>query len=137
VHTPYHYVEEPRHARLFASPLLEPLSQTTWVAVPLTWLPVAAFLWHWYAASPAASLAGAATILATGLLLWSLVEYSLHRFVFHIDDALPESGLALTGHFLLHGVHHRVPMDRYRLAIPLPLLGWDVWHALFGSGLIG
>ena len=45
----------------------------------------------------------------------------MHRFLFHLDDFLPDHPYALTLHFLLHGIHHYVPMDRLRLVMP-PIL---------------
>ena len=50
-----------------------------------------------------------------GNFLWTLLEYMLHRFLFHIDELLPDHPMAILLHFLLHGIHHYVPMDRYTL----------------------
>lgn len=47
-----------------------------------------------------------------GVFLWTLVEYVLHRFLFHVDKWLPDKPIFLTAHFLLHGVHHYLPTDR-------------------------
>lgn len=55
--------------------------------------------------------------LALGIFLWTLLEYSLHRWVFHLD-ATNQSGAVCTFHFLLHGLHHKVPFDPYRLVFP-------------------
>ena len=52
--------------------------------------------------------------------MWSLIEYLLHRFLFHSEDELPENnGTFQYAHFLIHGVHHAFPMDRYRLVFPI------------------
>jgi 4-hydroxysphinganine ceramide fatty acyl 2-hydroxylase len=37
----------------------------------------------------------------------------MHRFLFHVDKWLPDNRWFLTLHFLLHGVHHYLPTDRY------------------------
>jgi 4-hydroxysphinganine ceramide fatty acyl 2-hydroxylase len=42
-----------------------------------------------------------------------MLEYGLHRFLFHIDYWLPDRPFFLMLHFLLHGIHHYMPMDRY------------------------
>lgn len=55
--------------------------------------------------------------LVLGIFLWTLLEYSLHRWVFHLDAA-NQSGGVCTFHFLLHGLHHKVPFDPYRLVFP-------------------
>ena len=44
--------------------------------------------------------------------LWTLVEYGMHRILFHVDEWLPDNRWFLTAHFLLHGVHHYLPTDR-------------------------
>lgn len=52
-----------------------------------------------------------------GLVLWTLIEYTLHRWLFHID-AQHRSSAFCTFHFLLHGLHHKVPFDPFRLVFP-------------------
>ena len=47
-----------------------------------------------------------------------LRQYVLHRFVFHMDEWISDSPNAITAHFLMHGCHHKVPNDRYRLVMP-------------------
>lgn len=51
------------------------------------------------------------------MILWSLLEYLIHRFVFHMKP--PASNYYLiTLHFLLHGQHHKVSRSscpRWRL----------------------
>lgn len=91
---------------------------------------------------------------ALGLFLWSLVEYLLHRFLFHIEAALPDNNVCITLHFLLHGVHHYLPMDRYRLVMPPTLFfvlatpfyklahtvfywDWYVATMVFSGGIFG
>jgi len=48
-----------------------------------------------------------------GNVIWTILEYGLHRFLFHVDYYLPDKPVFLTAHFLLHGVHHYLPMDRF------------------------
>lgn len=52
-----------------------------------------------------------------GTLTWTLLEYSLHRGVFHWKPNL-QSYNQITLHFLLHGLHHKTPMDGDRLVFP-------------------
>jgi hypothetical protein len=56
------------------------------------------------------ALAGA---FVFGGLLWSLVEYLLHRFVFHARVKSETGRIAV---FLAHGHHHVAPQDRMRIA---------------------
>ncbi len=54
-----------------------------------------------------------------GLLLWTLVEYLLHRFVFHLE---PGKDLdSKIKQFVMHGYHHEFPNHRERLVAPLVL----------------
>ncbi len=48
-------------------------------------------------------------------MAWQLLEYTVHRFVFHARLTSP---LGITFHFLFHGCHHKYPMDRLRLVFP-------------------
>lgn len=115
-------VHSPKHTnnsvRLFYNPLLEMLSKTFWWMVPLVWLPVSYSLYH--SASIALDI-NQPLLMCLWLMcvfLWTLVEYSLHRFVFHLDESLPNHKLAIMLHFALHGIHHLIPMDRMRLVFP-------------------
>ncbi|CCA71829.1 related to fatty acid hydroxylase [Serendipita indica DSM 11827] len=53
-----------------------------------------------------------------GNVVWTLLEYGFHRFLFHVDRLLPDRPAFLLLHFLTHGVHHYLPMDRLRLVMP-------------------
>lgn len=50
---------------------------------------------------------------------------------------LPDNRVGLTLHFLLHGIHHYLPMDKYRLVMPPTLFVvlatpfWKLAHAVF------
>lgn len=59
-------------------------------------------------------------IFLLGMFLWSLLEYLIHRFVFHMKP--PASNYYLiTLHFLLHGQHHKVSgRASAPLGMPLP-----------------
>ncbi|MFN0014099.1 MAG: sterol desaturase family protein [Saprospiraceae bacterium] len=56
-----------------------------------------------------------AGLFAGGLFCWTLVEYLLHRFLFHF---MPSSKFGQRLHFIFHGVHHDYPNDRLRLVMP-------------------
>jgi len=51
-----------------------------------------------------------------GILLWTLTEYTIHRWAFHYD---PKSEAGKKIHFLVHGIHHDYPRDATRLVMPL------------------
>lgn len=59
----------------------------------------------------------------TGFFFWTIIEYVMHRFVFHGEEVylnkLPWTRNTWTGHFLLHGIHHAFPQDRLRITFPV------------------
>jgi sterol desaturase/sphingolipid hydroxylase (fatty acid hydroxylase superfamily) len=63
-------------------------------------------------------------LAAGGLLVWSLTEYNMHRFVFHY---MPPGKWGAELNFMFHGIHHAYPRDSMRLvmvpvvSIPLAL----------------
>ncbi|CAG8507598.1 3149_t:CDS:2 [Paraglomus occultum] len=117
-------VHQPRHlsysARLFENDILEMLTKTPWYVIPIIWIPIS--LYNLSIASERLEVASAGVWFAIGMAIWSVLEYMLHRFLFHLDYYLPDNQYALCVHFALHGIHHYLPMDRYRLVMP-PVLG--------------
>ncbi|KAF4507290.1 hypothetical protein G6O67_005947 [Ophiocordyceps sinensis] len=134
VHRPRHY-KGGDSAPLFGN-FLEPLSKTPWWMVPSIWLPCVAY-GTYLAHQGLGKLTVTASYWAFGLFLWTFVEYCLHRFLFHLDDYLPDNRVGVTAHFLLHGIHHYLPMDKYRLVMPPTLFVvlatpfWHLAHAVF------
>ena len=132
VHRPRYYMKGDS-APLFGN-FLEPLSKTAWYIIPIVWLPpVTYFSFVAYQGLP--SFFQTAAYWLIGLSLWTLVEYGLHRGLFHVDKCafrisasssslltphryLPDNRVGITTHFLLHGIHHYLPMDKYRLVMP-------------------
>lgn len=113
VHRPRHYGQG--SAPLFGN-FLEPLSKASWYVVPIIWVPADAY--GVYLANQGLSNWITVALFFLGLFIWTFVEYVMHRMLFHIDNRLPDNSIALTAHFLLHGVHHYLPMDKKRLVMP-------------------
>lgn len=113
-------VHRPRHYGKGSAPLfgnfLEPLSLTPWFVVPMIWIPVDLFIL--YVGFTNMNKFLSVFLFSAGVFVWTLIEYAMHRFLFHLDYYLPDHSIAFTIHFLLHGVHHYLPMDRYRLVMP-------------------
>ncbi|KAL8380779.1 hypothetical protein RB595_005188 [Gaeumannomyces hyphopodioides] len=134
VHRPRHY-KGGASAPIFGN-FLEPLSLTPWWVVPTVWLPPVGYGLY-LASSGFENEMSQVALFLTGLGLWTIIEYVLHRFLFHLDGYLPDNRFAITTHFLLHGVHHYLPMDKYRLVMPPALFAvlatpfWKLAHALF------
>jgi len=150
VHRPRHYRGGPS-APLFGN-FLEPLSKTAWWVIPSLWLPVVS--WCTFQGAQQLNIVALTGYWLFGLAFWTIIEYVLHRGLFHLDDHLPNNRVAITAHFLLHGIHHYLPMDKYRLVMPpvmLSLLAMPFWRfahtvffynwyagtTAFGGGLFG
>lgn len=143
--------------RMFRSDLLE---ATTYVYpwVPhLIYVPIiAVLLWI----SPLGVL-GSTFYFAIGLLIWTFIEYLLHRFAFHAPDEIMKetheisAGLALNEpvipalptmrhviYFIFHGVHHEYPSDSMRLvmppvaSLPMGVVAWFIFSMIFGGKAI-
>jgi len=151
VHRPRHY-KGGESAPLFGN-FLEPLSKTAWYVIPIVWLPPVAY-GTIIGGAGCPNILQAAAYWLLGLFLWTLTEYILHRFLFHLDKFLPDNRVALTLHFLLHGIHHYLPMDRLRLVMPPTLFlalatpfwklahtvfywDWNVATTVFSGGIFG
>ncbi len=105
----------PTSIRLFKNPVLESLTHVHPIVPLLVWSPLIAWL-IWRSLTVHQLGLGALLLVAlAGLLLWTLVEYSLHRFLFHFP-AKHALGKWLV--FLFHGVHHDAPQDQTRLVMP-------------------
>jgi 4-hydroxysphinganine ceramide fatty acyl 2-hydroxylase len=83
VHKPRHY-KGGESAPLFGN-FLEPLSKAAWWVVPMVWLP-----WIIYGTYEGNKGLSSPVITAScftlGLGIWTLVEYTLHRCLFHVDE---------------------------------------------------
>ena len=68
-------------------------------------------------------------LFALGVLAWTLLEYVLHRWVFHLVPG-PDFGSKLR-QFMAHGYHHEFPDDPWRLVAP-PLMSWPIAVVVWG-----
>lgn len=82
VHRPRHY-RGGESAPLFGN-FLEPLTKTAWYVVPIVWMPFVAF-GVVKATMGLNNIPAAAAYFIFGVCFWTLVEYVLHRFLFHIE----------------------------------------------------
>lgn len=100
--------------RLFERDWMEALSKVHWSVPLLVYVPVALWIGA-RALAEGLSVPGLAALLGTGLAAWTLIEYLLHRYVFHYH---PKSPWGIKLHFIIHGVHHDYPNDAKRLVMP-------------------
>ena len=134
-HPPIVRSKEP--IRLFKSPFLEFFTHIHPAVVAAIWTPVilyfliVAIVRRPHGVSWWIVPAG----FAIGLLLWTLTEYTLHRFLFHFKPRTPwQERLS----FLFHGVHHAQPQCKTRLvmppvvSIPLALIAYGLFYLVVG-----
>jgi len=114
VHDPK-VMDEP--ARFFESDFFESFSRTSWYVIPSVWFPVIMGLVI-YSMQLGLTPLSTAAIFCCGIFVWSFLEYTLHRFLFHLDEWVQFSWWTITAHFLMHGVHHKLPQDPMRLVFP-------------------
>ena len=102
--------------RVFQSSALEMVSKAPW------WMPLAVFgpviaygSWHGVALFGASKTLG---LVFGGWLAWTVIEYCLHRFLFHWEGPSVKERFR---HFMMHGYHHVFPNDPVRLVAP-PLM---------------
>jgi len=101
--------------RMFKSDFLEALSKVHFTVPLFIFIPVIAFCVY-KAIELQLGILNFVELFALGLFVWTLVEYIMHRFVFHY--APPDKPWAQRMHFVFHGVHHDYPSDAKRLVLP-------------------
>lgn len=101
--------------RLFQSEYLEMMTKTHPVVIYSLYIPVVLFLLYYgftFCMMPVGTMV---LLFLGGMLAWSLVEYTLHRFIFHF---VSENQKLQRIVYKLHGIHHEYPRDRERLFMP-------------------
>lgn len=108
--------------QLFNNPVLEKLSRTH-IGVPVTiFLGYSVTLLYWSIAHTRLSAWVTVAMFFTGMLAFTLVEYLVHRYLFHMTTY---NEWRKKFQYTVHGVHHEFPKDKDRLAMP-PLLSVTV-----------
>lgn len=135
-------VKRPERIRLFKNIFVEKVLGQSHPILPIVWFgPAIAYgIYHGWAVMglPAWGVLG---LFLFGFLCWTLLEYCLHRFVFHAEeDGTPEDNIRW---FMVHGYHHEFTQDKMRLVAP-PLMSWPLaivvyptLYFIFGPVLAG
>lgn len=119
-----------KNIRLFKSDFLEKQTHVDPIVPALLWVPIVSyFLWRSVAVH-GFGFSGMLSMAILGILVWTLTEYCLHRYVFHFK---PRNAIEERLVFLFHGIHHDDPNDATRLVMPpLPgILIASVFYLLF------
>jgi len=108
IHDPKHMITPPS-AILFNWKILEMFTKTPVFLIPSIYFPF--LLYYAYLATQTLTIIPLISFFLFGVLLWTLSEYCLHRFIFYADESIPDNRISVLLHFLLHGIHHAFPMD--------------------------
>lgn len=106
----------------------------------LTTVSLRGFLALWAVLLPAIALVGTVTAMTwwavpmvfAGVLVWTLTEYALHRYVFHFE---PRSPLLQQVIFVIHGNHHTEANDPLRNLMP-PIVSITVGGMVWALSIV-
>ncbi len=114
--------------RLFNNKFLDSLTRTH-VAIPVTmfFLYAIGLIW-WTKTATVLTNSQIVVLFFGGTLFFTLIEYIVHRYVYHIA---PTTEGRKKFQWTMHGVHHDYPKDKQRLAMP------PAWSVVVGTVLLG
>ncbi len=102
-------------AQLFGNPLLEMLTKTHPLVIWGIYSPVIIGFSYYAFLKFNFSLGKMSVLFILGMFSWTLFEYIMHRWVFHM---VAESEKAMKIIYVMHGNHHHFPRDKERLFMP-------------------
>ncbi len=125
--------------RMFDSDFLEFFSKVHFTVPLYIYVPVIAYFMYRSIAVLDLTFETIAALIMLGLFVWTITEYTLHRFIFHFNF---KSEFGKKIHFIFHGVHHDYPNDTRRLvmppsvSVPLAVLFYFIFDVILGSVLV-
>ena len=96
--------------RMFESSFLEMLSHNLWYHVLIFHLVIYAAI-AYTMDFRRVHLETAVPVILLGMFFFTLIEYLMHRFLFHSEKHLFDNRVMRYAHFVLHGIHHMLPID--------------------------
>jgi len=117
---------QPGEPEMFNHPLLEWFTTVRPATLPAVYVPLAAWMF-WLGLRSGIPVGASIAWFVGGLLLWTLMEYIIHRFSFHFT---PRGRFTATMAYLIHGVHHAYPEDHRRWVTP-PVLSLPIATSLY------
>jgi sterol desaturase/sphingolipid hydroxylase (fatty acid hydroxylase superfamily) len=113
---------------MFKSSVLEFFSHVHPATPLMLYSPVIAYMLYLALWQRRLSILTVAGLFLFGALIWTLLEYVIHRHLFHYE---PKTRVGKQLHFIVHGVHHDYPNDAQRLVMP-PAVSIPLAIAFFG-----
>ncbi len=116
--------------RMFESNFMEFFSHVHPATPVILYGPIIALMLYLAFVQKGLSFLAVLGFFVIGILTWTLLEYVIHRYVFHYE---PKTRIGKLLHFIMHGVHHDYPNDASRLVMP-PIISVPlavVFYAVF------
>ena len=101
--------------RMFKSDFMESLSRVHPLVPLIIFVPVILYMLYLSIFDYKISFLSIVGLIVFGLFIWTITEYLLHRFIFHLEL---KGKIGARIHFIFHGVHHDYPSDSRRLVMP-------------------
>ncbi len=101
--------------RMFESNFMEFFSHVHPATPVILYGPIIALMLYLAFVQKGLSFLAVLGFFVVGGLTWTLLEYIIHRYVFHYE---PKTRVGKLLHFIIHGVHHDYPNDATRLVMP-------------------
>ncbi len=127
-------------AVLMKNPVLESLTRTH-ILIPLfIFTVISTFLIFYGMVEKGFGLPEMALLFFGGFFFFTLIEYLMHRFLYHLPVTNPKRDKFV---YTVHGVHHDFPKDKSRLAMPpvisliLAIFFFVLYRSLMGDYAFG
>lgn len=123
--------------RLFKSDFLEFFTRVHWSVPLILYIPLLIFFLLRILSNPRCTFVFTVQFFLLGLFVWTLVEYLLHRFLFHFQ---PRAKFLQRIFYLIHVIHHEYPQDSLRLvmppvlSVPMAILFYLLFSAFLTTG---
>lgn len=114
--------------RVYKNGFVENVLASSHPILPGVWFGGFIIYGAYLAAFGARSLSVGIPVYLAGIVGFTLLEYTLHRWPFHFKHGPSRS--SKVRQFLMHGLHHEFPNDKLRLVAP-PLMSWPIAAVLF------
>ena len=100
---------------MFENKFLDFFSRIHFSSVPILFVPITSYFVYRAVVEYEVNLLLVAGLYFAGYFFWTLMEYAIHRIVFHHEYT---STLGKKFHYIAHGIHHDYPNDSLRLVMP-------------------
>ncbi len=117
------------------NPFLEKLTRTH-ISLPLIiFTLISSILIYYGIVEKGFSVPGMILLFFAGTFFFTLVEYLMHRYLYHLPVTSPKREKFV---YTMHGVHHDYPKDKSRLAMPpvLSLILATIFFVIY-RGIMG